>query len=141
MKVCIVIMMFIAAIGCNNRNNIHTNWNSGYVNSLGKYINEQKDLSLDVYQEKGLLRYQIVIGKDTVLKSNENSSIYQRWFIYLSDDEKLWVESSDIGCWVWMKDDENIYRKLHLQNRPKDLKIPKPFLDSLPQNLKKILIN
>jgi hypothetical protein len=126
-----IILSLIFLCSCKNQPKIYHNWTKGYINLFGKYINDKEHLQLVVYDENGLLRYNLVNNKDTDLKSNENASIYQQWFLYLDENKYLWVESSDIGIWVWSRSSNNQYQKFDIDKRPKSCKIiPKQFLDS-----------
>jgi hypothetical protein len=140
-KINLFITLFIViTCGCRDYDyKVYKDWKGGYLDTFGKYIMQKEPTTLDVYNAKGLLRYSLIVNKDTALKSKENASIYQRWFLYLDEQRNLWVESSDIGVWVWCKSANGKYHKFYIDERPNSCKaIPKQFLDAMPEGRKDV---
>ncbi len=133
----IVIITMVLSCRDNKYKVVHS-WGKGIVDSFGRYIDENDGVTLNVYDEDGLLRYNLILHKDTVLRSSENASIYQNWFLFLDDKKNLWVESSDIGLWVWVNN-KNGYVKYDINSRPGDIKVPEQFFKLLPDALRKYI--
>ena len=71
MKQLIVFVLLAStlSVSCNrNKNNTVSNWKGGYIKSLGKFVNDQDNYTFSVYEQNGLLKYNLVVLNDTVLK-------------------------------------------------------------------------
>lgn len=86
-------------------------YSGGFIRNYGTYKIKKKGSVIDVDKNSdGILTYQVRddSGK-LMIESNENASVYQRWFLYWDKDENLWVNSSDVGCSVWKKNNHGLY--------------------------------
>ncbi len=143
MRNVLLFLLMMVMLSCNRigSEKVYEHWNKGNVDSFGAYINNKEQLRLSVYNDNGLLRYMLIQHTDTVLRSSENASIYQKWHLYLDDDNNFWVDSSDIGTWVWIKEDNNRYQKFMIEQRPKGLRIPALFIDKMSDSHKTSFLN
>ena len=76
------------------------------VTKSGKYeltVNDKKYL-LDVKIINNIVYYNVIddSGKE-IIHSQETPSSLQKWGLFWDENNYLWVESSDIGGFVWKK--------------------------------------
>ncbi|HEY2720929.1 MAG TPA: hypothetical protein VGI82_04350 [Chitinophagaceae bacterium] len=91
-----------------------------------------------VIDKEGLLNYTFTTAYgDTLIKSKEHPSVYQGWLIYWDSlTQKLWVQSSDIGIYVWQKNEnQEIYGENAIGPNQTMLieAIPQEFFNSFPE--------
>ena len=114
----------------NNGKKIHKFLKGQLIQSFGIYIDKANNQILEVSNNNGLLKYSFLVKKDTIIKNVENTSVYLNWGLYLDTSNNLWVNSSDIGSWVWLKKN-GTYVKQTIKSLPKTIKIPVKFYNSL----------
>jgi len=118
---------------CSNSLPIYDNWHGDIAERRGKYIFKEKHLELDLFDEDGIFCYFLIQNKtDTLVRTQENASIWHSYFLYLDDEENLWVSSGDIGDWVWLKTD-GTYTKHFLSKIDRKL-IPQKVWKNLPES-------
>ncbi len=133
---CAAILILMSLAGCRYSEKTDLHWKKVAVEEFGSYITPDKKISLEVYEEDDLLQYRLINGADTV-SSNERASVFQRWSLYLDENDNLWVSSSDIGMWVWIKGSK--YQRYDLDEQPSGIAIPEEFIKLLPDSHKKYL--
>jgi len=74
--------------------------------------------------KKGIVRCVVNDAKgNAIVQSNVNPSAYQRWKIYWSKSGELWLNSSDIGIYVWEPQNDGSYKqRATLGKIPKEAK-------------------
>ena len=94
--------MLVGGVACSGSNQEIEN---RAIEELGVY-SFNGGIKIIVYRENYLLRYLMLDGaNNTLLKSDKNISLMQKWGLYLDRDDQLWVLSSDIGHSCWVKND------------------------------------
>jgi len=81
------------------------NWDGGKIELPGSYHYDLKNLTLNISLEDNLVRYNLIdsLG-NKLLETKDDINSYQRWALFLDENESLWVLSSDIGNAYWKKD-------------------------------------
>lgn len=131
------LLLIILFISCKSNEIKIQKWKEGIIDSEGLYIDKMSQWKLKVYRDDGLLKYFVYEGKDTVIRSNENISAYQNWYFYVDSNKNLWIESSDVGPWVWIKQANYKYSRFEINNIPLNVTIPKAFYQRLPKSFQK----
>jgi hypothetical protein len=133
---CAAVLILIGLAGCRYSEKTDLHWKKGAVNEFGSYVTPDKNISLEVYEEDDLLKYRLINEADTVY-SKERASIFQNWSLYLDENNNLWVSSSDIGMWVWIKGSK--YQRYNVDEQSSEIAIPEGFIKLLPDSHKKYL--
>lgn len=86
-----------------------------------------------------LVRYSVSdAGNSNVLQSVERFSHGQRWCLFWDSQDRFWVWSSDIGGFVWQRDESNAYRQSPTSDNEELYKqMPDQVFDYLPNTMKK----
>ena len=136
----LLIAYFMVMPSCNfDRDS--SNWQGGVINKYGTYKLTDK-LRLEVSNNDGLLNYSIFnVENVRLFKNRENISTYSNWFLFWDvKSEQLWICSSDIGVFVWVRDDViSPFRKITLEGKQCKYcdQLPKIFYENLPSVFKK----
>ena len=71
------------------------------------------DTTLSVGVDKnGIVRFTVSDANgNVVMQSDVNASAYSRWKIYCSKSRELWLNSRDIGIYVWVPQDDGRYKR------------------------------
>ncbi len=94
-----LLLLLLTITACKN----NKQWSGGEINTAGNY--KYGDLEIIVEKNDRAVDYSMLNLKgDTLVKSENRFSPFQRWALYLDDDKTLWVFSSDIGDICWKKD-------------------------------------
>ena len=96
---------------------IVANWGGGPIDRFGEYRMLNNRVVIFVSKKNNVLQY-IVENQagDTIIQTHENSSIFQRWMLFWDKKDNFWVSSSDIGNFVWKKNDQGVYIKMDLSH-------------------------
>jgi len=75
------------------------------ISQAGFYESKELDLSLQVYFEETLVRYQLLDNEDRLLFQSGSPSFsgVHNWGIILDEHETFWIQSSDIGLYLLKK--------------------------------------
>jgi len=134
----ILMAGFVTAIFSNcSGPHSHYHWMGGLIESFGVYFVEKSGFVIKVSDKYTLLDYTVTDSMGvTVIKTKEHASIYQSWTLYWdAEHERLWVESSDIGMFVWQRNkNQNGFTETAITSEHKDLfkLIPYEFFNSFP---------
>jgi hypothetical protein len=134
----ILVAGFVTAIFSNcSRPYNHSHWIGGLIESIGVYFVEKSGYVIKVSDKDKLLDYTITNPSGVVLiKTKERASVFQFWVLYWdAENERLWVESSDIGIFLWQKNrDQTGFIETTITSERKDLikMIPLEFFNSFP---------
>lgn len=131
----------LIASSCNNENeSVIVNWDGGLIKKQGIY--KLQDQQYTIYVEidsNRILHYSV---QDTtgieIIRSVEHPSALQRWCLFWDHNENLWVESSDIGGFVWKKDDNGKYQQQPIVDDVELYRqMPQEIFDCLPTSIRK----
>lgn len=121
----IVIGVFLS---CGNR---HPDWNGGIIKEFGVYHVSNKNYTIEVYSRDGILNFFVknLSGKRMIAGPSYGASTYQNWTMYFDKNNDLWLESSDIGIYLWKYVGPDEYKEIdveketqYLQQMPKEFK-------------------
>src|SRR6266567_9629344 len=107
-----LFLVFCLLVQCKH---IVVNWKGGVIDKYGEYRMASNKIVIFVSADSNLLQYVVKNDKgDTIIRTHENSSIFQSWMLFWDSKENLWVCSSDIGNWVWQKNSQGGYTKVYV---------------------------
>jgi hypothetical protein len=140
----LVVLGLVQLTACNRGSGKNP---AGVINRAGTYIltpsvaGSQGNLILTVALTPDgnghLVTFTLADAKsNTVLASGDAGSNGSRWFFYWSASGDLWVHSSDIGSYVWQKQNDGPYKRRLVEA---DMKIPTPVFNAMPSSLQKRL--
>ena len=129
------VTLFLSS--CRDRETEVSPFKGGFISKYGRYTTEPGKYTIDVSEHpRGILKYHVCKQDGTILidsnKSDIAVGIYQKWRLYWDNDtEYLWIDSSDRGIYVWIKqaDGSYIHDGLQLGKEPS-------FKDNIPEALR-----
>ena len=92
-------------------------WLGGKIDRPGEYDLVKGGYKIFVGVDSDLVRYRVVDSTGaTIIRCDDNISVYQRWGLYWDAAGNLWVQSSDIGDVVWRPVGGDKYKKEFLDS-------------------------
>jgi len=135
-----IFLVFFLSLytSCNRK---HENWKGGVIKEYGIYTLSNRRFTIDVKSRNGLLDYKVFgINSELIFETAENSSCYSTWFMFWdTKNDALWISSSDIGIFVWIKSDKegkHFKKEIMRPNYKLPLEMPNDFYRELPQSMK-----
>ncbi|MDJ1480904.1 hypothetical protein QNI16_10460 [Cytophagaceae bacterium YF14B1] len=139
----VFVMVVLAIISsCTHR---EENWNGHAIKRPGEYFMKDKDLKIQVWDdEDGIINYCVTKSEaDTLIRSPKeiNISAYHEWILVWDEKDRLWVESSDVGGYFWLKDSltSRYEQKDFITDSLLVKDIPKEIFELLPKSIQEKL--
>ncbi len=110
-----VLGLTLFFFSCRNRKTVVSSFKGGYISRYGQYTTEAGAYTIEVSEHpKGLLIYSVSNQDGAVLIDSDKADvavlIYQKWRLYWDKStEYLWLDSSDRGIFVWIKQEDGSY--------------------------------
>ncbi len=108
----------------------YASWTGGLIKHYGTYVPANSGVVIVVSKRpKALLEYVVTSDEGEVLIDSRDGpavSVFHAWCIYWDNESQLlWVFNSDIGSFVWVRQDDAEYDVLYLADN-------KGFINMLP---------
>ena len=110
------------------------------ISTPGAFVISRLSYMIDVrVSPEGIVHYQVTDSSGhSILASTERFSDYQRWCLFWDANDCLWVESSDIGGFLWQRTAEGVYKQSPIAtNAALYARMPQPLFDQLPTSVQK----
>lgn len=133
-------MLFLALDCRSGSKDTMSDYQGVLINKLGTYRIEKMKYKLHVGMNDDKILWYVVrddVGEE-IIKSIEQASCLQKWSLYWDTNNWLWVESSDIGGFVWKKEKNGSYKQYPVIDDANLYKImPQEIFEMLPTSTKK----
>ena len=130
-----ILYLLSSGIAC-NRQSSYAHWSGGLIHSFGTYTLDDSSYTIKVFQKNGLIDYHVSDRSSSVLfQAREHASAYQGWLMYWDKHLlELWIQSSDIGLFVWQKDAHGVFHEITLASKDSNVikTMPAEFFNQLP---------
>lgn len=108
----VIVFAAIILCCCSCRYQRKENWQGGKIDRPGEYDIQKGGYKILVTDDSNLIKYTVLNSKgETIIRSNDNVSAFQRWALFWDSVGNLWVQSSDIGDAVWKPVGQDKYKK------------------------------
>jgi hypothetical protein len=127
--------------GCNEADRMTAmNSNELLIKKTGTYILQPQQHTIQVgIDSNKILRYSVINKSGVnIIKSIEQPSAFHKWCLFWDHHENLWMESSDIGGFIWKKDSDGTYKQHTITDDIESYRLmPREIFDCLPTVIKK----
>ena len=107
------------------------------IDTFGTY--RIRDIEIAVFLKAGtaIVQFEVRSAHNAEpMFSGDVGSDWSRWSLFWSDNDELWVNSSDVGVYVWQKEKNGVYERSVVTSDLVPL-MPSPVFDTLPSVLRK----
>lgn len=133
----ILLLGLISYSKATKNSNMKT-WNGNVIDKLGIYNIEEEKYTITVFKDKDSILHYSVSNElgENIIESTERASILHRWCLFWDKNNRLWVWSSDIGGFLWEKDDRGCYKEINIINKEHFIEMPIEVFHFLPSSLR-----
>ncbi len=110
------------------------------INKPGHYVIPRLSYYIKVNVTPEHLVYYTVVDSEnrSVIRSVNRFSATQRWHLFWDHDDRFWIQSSDIGSFVWQKTKQGQYKQNPVSDNEKLIKkMPDEIYDAMPNVMKR----
>lgn len=116
------------------------NGDAALITKPGSYEIKRLTLTIGVgIQDKSIVVYTVTDSAGRkIITSTENFSDAQRWCLFWDSSDCLWVESSDMGGWVWQRGQDGAYLQTPVVDDPElYARMPEEVYRHMPTSIQK----
>lgn len=133
-------ILFIVLTGCSIGEGQEMNGDGVLINQPGVYYIERLSYSIHVeIIPKSIVYYKVLDAEEhCIIESVERFSAVQRWSLFWDQRNRLWVQSSDIGTFLWEQVQTEEYRQRPVSSDKSLIQqMPHEVFESLANSIKK----